>query len=255
LSPASTVPGFVPAWTAPAGVQAFVTARGPQGDSRPPYHRFNVADHVGDDPAAVAANRARLREGLALPAEPAWLTQVHGTTVAEVSGDQPRPPEADAAVVRGPGAVAAVLTADCLPVLLARGDGAAAAAAHAGWRGLANGVLEATVAALRDPARPADLHAYIGPAIGPAGFAVGREVREAFLAADPEAAHAFIPAGPGRWRGDLFRLARQRLAACGLRPDRIKGGGLCTYSDPARFYSHRRDGRTGRLATLVWLGD
>lgn len=251
MSPDPSVPGFTPQWSAPAAVRAFITERGPSGASRPPFHRFNVTDHVGDDPAAVAANRARLRAGLGLPAEPAWLTQVHGTTVAEVGAAGPEPGEADAAVVRGPGRVAAVLTADCLPVLLARDDGTAVAAAHAGWRGLANGVLEAAVMALGESAR---LHAYLGPAIGPGGFAVGREVREAFVAHDPEAEIAFRPAGPGRWRGDLFRLARQRLIAAGLAPERISGGGQCTYADPARFYSHRRDGRTGRLATLVWIG-
>jgi hypothetical protein len=242
------VPGFAPQWTAPAAVRAFVTTRR-EGASTGPFAGFNLGDHVGDDPAAVTANRRRLREGLGLPAEPAWLRQVHGIRCTEAGPAGPREPEADAAVVRGPGSVAAVLTADCLPVILARADGAAAGVAHAGWRGLAGGILEATAAALGPGER---LHAYLGPAIGPDAFEVGAEVRSAFLAEEPADAAAFRAYGD-RWLADLYTLARRRLERLGLPPGWISGGGLCTLTDAERFYSHRRDGRTGRLATLVWL--
>lgn len=229
-------------------MRAFVTTR-QGGASSGPFAGFNLGDHVGDDPAAVAANRRRLREGLALPADPAWLRQVHGARCTELTASGPQELEADAAVVREPGTVAAVLTADCLPVVLARADGAAAGVAHAGWRGLAGGILEATVAALGPPG---ELHAYLGPAIGPAAFEVGEEVRSAFLAQEPADAAAFRGHGD-RWLADLYTLARHRLERLGLRSVWISGGGLCTFTDADRFYSHRRDGRTGRMATLVWL--
>jgi len=197
---------------------------------------------------AVAGNRARLVEALALPAAPSWLRQVHGTTVVRLDGSTDASPEADAAVTGTPGVVLAILTADCLPVVFASADGAELGAAHAGWRGLAAGVLEATVAAMRAPAT--QLRAWLGPAAGPAHYEVGEDVRAAFVDADPGAAAAFVATRPGHWHVDLYALARRRLAAAGV--DAVQGGGHCTIADRDRFYSHRRDARTGRQATLVW---
>jgi hypothetical protein len=235
-----------PDWPAPASVRAVVTTRR-GGESRGAWAEFNLATHVGDDPAAVAANRRRLREALALPAEPAWLEQVHGAAVAVLprAGAEP----ADAAVTFSAGAVCAVLVADCLPVFLAGRAGDRVAIAHAGWRGLAGGVIEATVAAL--DCEPQALVAWLGPSIGPDAFEVGGEVREAFVAGDPGAALAFRTGRAGRYFADLPALARRRLAALGVRE--AGGGGLCTHADPARFYSYRRDGATGRMAALAWL--
>ncbi len=232
-----------PDWSVASRVRAVSTRRG-GGVSAAPYDSLNLGDHVGDAPAAVAENRGRLRLAAALPAEPLWLNQVHGTRVVDL--DQ-GPPEggADAAFTRRPGRVCAVLSADCLPVLLA-GDGVVAAV-HAGWRGLAAGVLEATLAALEVP--PASLSAWLGPAIGPVHYEVGAEVRDA-LVRSPDALHAFSTNARGRFMADLPLLARQRLAAAGVL--RIHGGSDCTYGNPG-FFSHRRDGRTGRQATLIWL--
>lgn len=236
-------------WPAPPGVHALTTLRGPAGVSAAPFDRFDLGLRNGDDAAAVRANRAALQHGLALPGAPCWLRQVHGTHVV-VEPEPAIEPEADAAVSRTPGRVLAILTADCLPVAFASTDGSVVAAAHAGWRGLAAGVLEATVAAMGVP--PETVLAWLGPAAGPAAYEVGAEVRDAFVARDPEAAVAFVETRPGHWRADLYRLARQRLMAAGLALPSIHGGGLCTISDPRRFYSHRRDQRTGRMATLVW---
>jgi YfiH family protein len=235
-------------WSAPPGVRACVTTRS-GGVSTGSRGSFNLAAHVGDDPACVAENRRRLREGLGLPAEPLWLRQVHGTGVAIHDGTLPaEPPEADAAVTFAPGRVLAVLTADCLPVVLASVDGTRLAVAHAGWRGLAGGVLEATVLALADTGTR--LVAWLGPAIGPAAFEVGPEVREAFVDADPACAPAFAANARGRWQADLYALARRRLQRLGVLV--VSGGGDCTYSDP-RWYSFRRDRDCGRMATLAWL--
>lgn len=241
-----------PDWPAPPRVRAVVTTR-QGGVSRPPYDSFNLATHVGDDPAAVAQNRVVLREALALPAEPLWLEQVHGVAVARLDamGEISSPPQADACTIGRMGQVCAVLTADCLPVLFCDRAGTRIAAAHAGWRGLAAGVLEATVAAIGVPA--ADLMAWLGPAIGPAAFEVGEEVRQVFMERHPMAAEAFRPNRPGHWLADIYRLARIRLAAAGV--EAVYGGGLCTFSDAARFYSYRRDGATGRMASLIWLED
>jgi YfiH family protein len=236
-------------WPAPPGVRALTTLRGPAGGSAPPFDRFDLGLRNGDDADAVRANRELLARGLGLPSAPCWLRQVHGPRVV-VDPDPAREPEADAAVARAPGKVLAILTADCLPVVLASADGTVVAAAHAGWRGLAAGVLEATVLAMAAP--PATLLAWLGPAAGPGAYEVGADVRDAFVARDEAAAVAFAPTRPGHWRVDLYRLARQRLVGAGLAPDAIHGGGLCTISDPARFYSHRRDQRTGRMATLAW---
>jgi YfiH family protein len=181
-----------------------------------------------------------------LPSPPRWLRQVHGTSVAVEPGDDE--PEADAAVTRMPGTALAILTADCLPVVLASEDGNEVAAAHAGWRGLAAGVLEATVAAMQ--AAPERVLAWLGPCAGPQAYEVGQDVFDAFLARDPRAAAAFVATRPGHWRVDLYALARQCLLAAGVA--RVHGGGLCTISDPQRFYSHRRDRRTGLMSTLDW---
>jgi len=237
-----------PNWPAPARVRAVSTTR-VGGESRGPYASLNLGDHVGDDPAAVTQNRRLLRERLALPAEPHWLRQVHGCAVAGVQLDDPGC-EADAAVAFGPGAVCAVLTADCLPLLLCDRAGTRVAAVHAGWRGLAEGVIEAAV--VRLAADPGDLLVWLGPAIGPAAFEVGGEVRERFLATGgAAAAAAFRPDGGGKWLADIYLLARLRLRSVGV--DGVFGGGLCTWSDPVRFFSYRRDGATGRMASLIWL--
>ena len=249
VSAARDPAGWQPAnWHAPAGVHAGTTTRR-GGSSRAPFSAFNLAQHVGDEPEAVDRNRAQLRRMLELPDEPLWLRQVHGVRVARHDGRLIEP-EADAAVAFERGRVLAVLTADCLPVVLAGTDGARIGIAHAGWRGLAAGVLEATVAALDAPA--SRLCAWLGPAIGPAAFEVGDEVRATFVAANPAAAGAFVANARGRWQADLYALARLRLAAIGV--DRIEGGGECTRGDGERFYSFRREAVTGRMATLAWLG-
>jgi YfiH family protein len=244
-----TAPWFEADWPAPPGVRALSTMRGGTGSgvSHAPYAHFNLGDHVGDDPVAVAENRRRLRAEAKLPAEPAWLSQVHGTAVADLDATGPEGP-ADAVIARRAGKVCAILTADCLPVVIAADTGEGVAAAHAGWRGLAAGVLEATVRALGTP--PGRLLVWLGPAIGPQHFEVGAEVRDAFLQSDPEADGAFRPNTHGRFMADLEVLARQRLGKLGVT--RIYGGGQCTYAQAERYFSHRRDGTTGRQATLIW---
>jgi hypothetical protein len=235
-----------PVWPAPAGVRAAMTTR-IGGTSSGRYASFNLATHVGDDAAAVAENRRRLQAALELPAEPAWLAQVHGREVARLADRLPA--NADAAVAFAPGQVCAVLVADCLPVFLAARAGDRVGIAHAGWRGLAAGVVEATVAALGGD--PAELVAWLGPCIGPRAFEVGPEVREAFVARDADAHADFRDGREGRFRADLPALARRRLAAAGVGT--VVASGLCTHADPARFYSYRRDGETGRMAALIWL--
>lgn len=233
-----------PDWSAPPSVRACMTTR-EGGVSQPPWQSFNLGDHVGDDPAHVAANRARLRE--TLPAEPGWLRQVHSASVVELGREAN--PEADAAFTHAHGQVCAVLTADCLPVLFCDRAGSVVAAAHAGWRGLANGVLEATVAAMDVP--PGEILAWMGAAIGPQAFEVGEEVREAFVVQHPQAAAAFVPHAPGKWLADIYALARIRLGSVGVRS--VNGGGRCTFTEAEAFYSYRRDGVTGRMAALIWL--
>jgi len=241
-------PGWiVPDWPAPPRVAALATTR-QGGVSAPPCHTFNLAAHVGDDPAAVAENRARLRAVAVLPTEPVWLRQVHGARIVRLPAGVATP-EADGSWTDRPGVVCAVLTADCVPVLLCDRAGTRVAAVHAGWRGLAAGVLEAAVAALGG--RAAGLIAWLGPAIGPAGFEVGPEVVRALGGSEAATPAWAWRAEGGRWRVDLWAVARARLAAAGVV--HVSGGGLCTWSDPARFYSYRRDGSTGRMATLVWL--
>ncbi|MBS0376215.1 MAG: peptidoglycan editing factor PgeF [Proteobacteria bacterium] len=245
---AREAPGWLAAeLDAPRHVHAGTTTR-TGGSSDGAYASLNLAAHVGDQAARVAANRAWLAASLGLPAEPLWLAQVHGARVVvhEHTPSLP-PPEADAAVTFEPGRVLAVLTADCLPVAFASRDGQRLGLAHAGWRGLVTGVLERTVAALGGGA---GLCAWIGPGIGPAAFEVGEEVRAAFLAQDPADAIAFVPNARGRWQADLAGLARARLARLGVDP--VRGGGLCTHALAARFYSYRREPGGGRMATLLW---
>ena len=238
---------LTPQWPAPPAVCALSTQRG-GGVSAAPYATLNLGDHVGDLPAAVAENRRRLRIAADLPAEPRWLAQVHGIRVADldVGGSVAA---ADGAHTRRPGRICAILSADCLPLLFAAESGEAVAAAHAGWRGLAGGVIEATVRALA--LDPGTLLAWLGPAIGPRHFEIGAEVREELLRGDGGAEAAFTPNARGRFMADLQALARRRLARLGI--ERIYGGGECTFSHPDKYFSHRRDGRTGRQATLIWL--
>ncbi|HEX3914548.1 MAG TPA: peptidoglycan editing factor PgeF [Steroidobacteraceae bacterium] len=259
-------PWFEADWPAPRGVRVLSTLRGGAGAGgvgaggaggaggggaggagTARYASFNLAGHVGDDLAAVAENRRRLVAEAGLPGEPQWLAQVHGTAVADLDRGDPVSP-ADAAITRASGTVCAILTADCLPVVLVSRSGETLAAAHAGWRGLAAGVLEATVRAMRTPGT--ELMAWLGPAIGPLHFEVGGEVREAFLKDDPGAEEAFALNPKGRFMAHLERLARRRLERLGVT--RIYGGGECTFSEKERYYSHRRDGITGRQATLIW---
>ncbi len=247
--------GIIPDWPAPPNVRALQTTRD-GGASVGAYAALNLGDHVGDDPVAVARNRALLR--VALPSDPLWLKQVHGNIVADADRTV-GVPDADAALARQPGKVCAVMTADCLPLLLCDEAGTVVAAAHAGWRGLVGGVVEATVKAM--DVAPERLLVWLGPAIGPQAFEVGDEVRLAFMAHDPQAAKAFVPRFPltlhsspltvQKWLADIYLLARQRLSLLGV--ERVYGGGLCTYTDAVRFYSYRRDQATGRMASLIWL--
>jgi YfiH family protein len=238
-------------WRAPANVHALQTLRAPLGASKPPFDRFNLGDRCGDEADAVASNRALLRRAAGLPGEPRWLRQVHGVQVVRFDAAQAaaEPPLADASITKEAGVVLAILTADCLPVVFAADDGSEVAAAHAGWRGLAVGVLEATVQAMHTPAER--VVAWLGAAAGPSAYEVGEEVRDAFVGVDDSASAAFAATRSGHWHADLYALARQRLAAAGVT--RVAGGGLCTISDRERFFSHRRDGTSGRMATLVWM--
>ena len=232
-----------PDWPAPASVRSAATLRA-GGASEGVYAGLNIGDHVGDNPAHVAANRRMLREALQLPAEPLWLSQVHDAGV--VWADAPESLSADAAVTLESGVVCVVMTADCLPILLCDRAGSRVAAVHAGWRGLACGVVEAAVLAMGG----ADLMAWMGPAIGPDAFEVGSEVRAAFLDRLIACKAAFRQSGDAHYRADLYQLARIVLEGVGVR--QIYGGKYCTYSDPDRFFSYRRDGQTGRMATLIW---
>ncbi|MBA3563837.1 MAG: peptidoglycan editing factor PgeF [Gammaproteobacteria bacterium] len=234
-------------WSAPAGVRAVVTTR-KGGVSEPPFASFNLAEHVGDARQAVHANRQRLRKLLNLEGQPCWLAQVHGAEVV-MAGNYVEPPVADASISRERGRVCAVLTADCLPVLLCNRTGNCVAAAHAGWRGLAAGVIEATLAAMETSAD--EVLAWLGPAIGPAAYEVGDEVRARFIEADEHSAAAFQANERGRWQADLYALASIRLRAADV--SNITRFRHCTYAEPERFYSHRRDGRCGRMAALIWL--
>jgi YfiH family protein len=276
--PDTSASWLIPDWPVPPSVRAVTTTREGSGEAPRSAYGFNLGTRCGDDPAAVAHNRAFLRDALSLPSEPRWLRQVHGTDVAAFTGEQPSmvrgagptapgraladaecdstrsakapgSPKADAAVTRTPGVVLAIQTADCLPVLFCTDAGAEIGAAHAGWRGLCAGVLENTLAAML--ARRENIIAWFGPAIAAQSYEVGDEVRDAFLAHDPAAASAFTATRPGHWFCDLYGLARLRLRAAGVT--RIFGGGFDTFTDP-RLHSYRRDGaRSGRMVSLLWL--
>lgn len=239
---------FVPDWPTPQNVRSLVTTRN-GGVSQGVFSSFNLGTHVGDDPSAVAANRGRVVASV--QGTPVWLNQVHGTQVFDAArfsvGDQP--PEADALFSRKAGLICAVMTADCLPVLFCDLDGTVVVAAHAGWRGLLAGVLEEAIAAINVPGQ--NLMAYLGPAIGPQAFEVGDEVRSVFVATDENSAAAFKPSESGKWLADIYLLARQRLTGQGVT--RIYGGSFCTVSESDRFFSYRRDGQTGRMASMIWL--
>ena len=237
---------LVPDWPAPRRVRAFVTTRA-GGVSTGEYASMNLGANSGDDATNVERNRRFVRD--LLPGEPAYLAQVHGSDVADLDAVDPATrPRADAAASARPGRVAVVLTADCMPVFFTDRAGERVAVAHAGWRGLAAGVLEATLAALRTP--PEDVLAWMGPAIGPDAFEVGPEVKEAFERVDPQAAAAFRPHVPGKFMADLYTLARQRFARAGVR--HVHGGGFCTFHEPARFFSYRRVQKSGRMGAFIW---
>jgi YfiH family protein len=235
---------IVPEWPAPPRIKTLITTRN-GGVSRGAFASFNLGPRTGDDPGAVTANRAYLRR--LLPQEPKWLSQQHATAVVEVD-DIDGSPVADASIARRPGTVCAIMIADCVPVLFTDQSGTLVAAAHAGWRGLAGGVLENTVR--RMGVSPGEVLACLGPGIGPQAFEVGPEVRDAFVARNALAASAFAPGRSDKWLADLYALTRLALARIGVT--RVHGGGLCTASDPQRFYSYRRDRITGRMAALIW---
>jgi len=239
---------ILPEWPAPVNVRACSTLRR-GGVSDAPWDTFNLGGHVGDDPAHVATNRQRLVAEAGLPEMPRWLEQVHGTDVVRLPATQVEPLQADAAITSDTGVVCAVMTADCLPVLFCSADGKEVAAAHAGWRGLCAGVLENTLAQFAAPV--SQIHAWLGPAIGPDAFEVGSEVRTAFMAKDARAQQAFRPAG-AKYFADIWLLAQQRLQAAGIKS--VSVSRRCTFHNSGEFFSFRRDGTTGRMASLIWLG-
>ncbi|MDP1684806.1 peptidoglycan editing factor PgeF [Hydrogenophaga sp.] len=250
--------GIHPDWPAPPGVRALFTTR-VGGVSVAPFDSFNLGDHVRDEPLAVAGNRERLAVFTA-PARPVFLQQVHGTHVVQLTPDTPDGTVADACVVQVPGLAATIMVADCLPVLFTHASGTAVAAAHAGWRGLVQGVLEVTAHALREAAGEGEVMAWLGPCIGPKAFEVGVEVCEAFVAVDHEAAAHFWPLGHGKFLADLPALARRRLQRAGIT--NVHGNdsspAWCTVTQHSQFFSHRRDavvlGSTGRMAACIWIG-
>lgn len=268
MSSAAPPEVLTPDWPAPARVRAASTERA-GGTSEGPYTSRNLGTHVGDEAATVAANRRALAERLGLATEPQWLEQIHGSIVLDLDalqgspvGAPPRspghatptpglrrPPAADGAVTSQRGRPCVVMTADCLPVLFCDTSGTRVGAVHAGWRGLAAGIVPAAVA--RMGIDPQALLVWLGPAIGQAAYEVGGEVRQALIAADPSAETCFEPNEAGRWQADLYGLARRGLQAAGVQA--IYGGGFCTYTESERFFSHRREAPCGRMATLIWL--
>lgn len=240
-----SLPGHAADWPAPPAVRTWQTVRA-GGVSTGEWASLNLGTHVDDDPVAVAENRARLRAGLGLPGEPVWLEQVHGCRILDLDAGDSGP--ADGAVTAAPGVVLAIMTADCLPVLFASRDGRRIGAAHAGWRGLAAGVLEAAVAAIG--VAPGELIAWLGPAISQPAFEVGDEVRAAFVDADAATASAFTANARGRWQADLYALACRRLDRAGIAS--VSGGGACTQAEAERYFSHRRAAPCGRMASLIW---
>jgi YfiH family protein len=239
-----------PNWPAPSYVKACTTLR-TGGVSQPPFDQFNLAEHVGDNPEHVKANRELLKKNLNLPNEPVWINQTHSSIIVEAL---PKSAEtvADASFSSSKNQICVILTADCLPILICHRSGSHVAAVHAGWRGLANGIIENTLDTLRLPND--ELLVWLGPAISPANYEVGEEVRTQFVIHNPEATYAFLPSPNKRWLANLYALARIRLLKLGVTS--IYGGDYCTYADPTRFYSYRRDGnKTGRMASLIWIGD
>ena len=238
-------------WPAPFHIKTAISTRD-GGVSLPPYDGLNLGSHVNDRPEAVAQNRQLFKQQAKMPAEPLWLNQVHGTVcvVLEQTDFSVGPVTADASTTKTKGQVSVVLTADCLPVLFCDASGTQVAAAHAGWRGLVDGVLEQTLAQFSDPTT---VMAWLGPTIGATAFEVGDEVRQAFIEKDAKADAAFtiVPDKTSKWLADLYQLARLRLSACGVT--QIYGGAFCTYTDSQRFYSYRRDGQTGRMASCIWI--
>ncbi|MDH5484927.1 MAG: peptidoglycan editing factor PgeF [Gammaproteobacteria bacterium] len=235
-----------PDWPAPANIRAVTTTR-QGGVSERMYQGFNLALHVEDDPQHVMQNRQILVQQLDLPSEPVWLNQVHSNRVIDAANTSPLP-SADAAYALDSHIVCCVMTADCLPVLICNKQGTKVAAAHAGWRGLLDGVIEASITCLEEPAE--NILVWLGPAIGPGAFEVGDEVRAGFEARQAEASVAFTPARPGHWLADIYQLARIRLKSIGVTA--VYGGEFCSVTDAKRFYSYRRDGQTGRMASLIW---
>jgi YfiH family protein len=238
---------IVPQWPLPEGVAACSSTR-IGGVSLPPYDSLNLGAHCGDNLDDVEENRRLFYAAASLPSKPVWLEQVHGTEVLKLTGGPYLSKRADASYSSTPGTVCAVMTADCLPVLFCNKAGTEVAAAHAGWRGLCEGVLEETIACFKDA--PENIIAWLGPAIGPEAFEVGHEVREAFMAKDLQADRAFRPSGE-KYIADIYTLARQRLSAAGI--NHIYGGDRCTYSEAGDFFSYRRDRTTGRMASFIWL--
>jgi YfiH family protein len=237
-------------WAAPPGVSAFTTQRHGAGGSKAPFDSFNLGLRSGDDPQAAASNRDYLHDAIGTGWAPRWLHQVHGIDVVRFRADGgAAEPTADAAVTNVPEMPLAILTADCLPVLFAAQDGTEIGAAHAGWPGLSAGVLEATLNAMHTPA--SRLLAWIGPGAGPRRYEVGENVYAAFVGPDAESSRYFAPTRPGHWLADLPGLARHRLAKAGVQ--RVFGGTECTISDATRWFSFRRDGATGRMASLIWI--
>ncbi|WP_318414230.1 peptidoglycan editing factor PgeF [Photobacterium leiognathi] len=238
---------IIPNWPAPKSVKAISTTRS-GGVSVAPYHELNLGLHVGDNESDVKQNRERLKQHCELVESPAWLNQIHSADVIELDVALSSVPDADGSFTRTPGLACAIMTADCLPVLFCNKQGTEVAAVHAGWRGLASGVIENVVD--KFDCTPDNIMAWLGPAIGPNAFEVGGEVREQFIAVDANAELAFKPHGD-KWLADLYLLAKQRLQRLGITE--VYGGEYCTFSDEQQFYSYRRQSITGRQASLVWL--
>ena len=238
---------LIPDWPMPANVRAVCSTR-VGGVSTGCYASLNLGDHVGDTPDIVITNRLRYQQSAQMPSAPVWLQQVHGTHVLAVTSQSISGQQADASFTRDPGVVCTVMTADCLPLLLCDSAGTQVAAVHAGWRGLCDGIIEKTVHQFENPT---EVIAYLGPAISQTAFEVGAEVRAAFMAVAPEAEQAFMPGAAGKWQADLYLLARQRLQSAGV--SQIYGGNFCTYLQSELFFSYRRDGQTGRMASSIWL--
>jgi YfiH family protein len=240
---------LIPDWPASKNIQAVTTTR-QGGVSNTPFDRMNLGDHVNDDSRAVQQNRQRLKDTLHLSKSPIWLKQIHSALISNLDDDSPLM-DADAAVTTQKQQACVVMTADCLPVLFCDSSGSVVAAAHAGWRGLHASVLEKTVESMN--AKPENIMAWLGPAIGPSAFEVGSEVRQAFMDVQAQAEKAFQEKSNGKWLADIYLLAKQRLNAIGV--SQIYGGGECTYTDSERFYSYRREVKTGRMASLIWIED